>query len=85
MKTGERVNGWISVSVHSRCSGLCAEYILSTSKFVESTNIGEYHACKSILAITREFMREHPRMWTNIRYLPILDYSLRIRVFVDPA
>ncbi len=33
---------------------------------------------KSVLAITRQFMRECPRMLKNIRYSPLLAYPLRI-------
>ncbi len=81
-------NVWINVFVHSRYSSLCAEYILGTSKFAELTNIGEnigeYRIWKSILAITRQFMRECPRMLTNFRYSTILAYSLKIGICVVP-
>ncbi len=51
-----------SVFIISRYSPLCAEYVLGTSKFSEKTNIGEYYMGKSVLAITRQFMRKRPRM-----------------------
>ncbi len=35
-------NVWISVFVHSRYMSLYAKYILGTSKFAESRNIGQY-------------------------------------------
>ncbi len=62
----------IHVFIHSQYSSWCAEFILGTSKFVELTNFGEYTMWKSVLAITRQFMWERPRILTNIRNSPIL-------------
>ncbi len=78
MKVGKQVNTWIIALVHSQYSTLYARYILSTSKLVESTNIGEYRMCKLVPVITCQFMQEPPRMLTNIWDLPIFKYSLRI-------